>query len=127
VLLSEFLSDCFTGGALDVNSAFTLSSGVTPLPVACLKRSFPHAPALAAVLYLRALAIGRDKGNLQICIIAGYLVFFMHCGFAMLSIGCVRAKFAKHISMLILVDACTSGIAFYLFGCASLLLCLCRR
>lgn len=50
--------------------------------------------------------------------IVGYLVFFMHCGFAMLSIGCVRAKFAKHISMLILVDACTSGIAFYLFGCA---------
>jgi ammonia channel protein AmtB len=62
----------------------------------------------------------------QICIVAGYLVFFMHCGFAMLSIGCVRAKFAKHISMLILVDACTSGIAFYLFGCASLLLCSCR-
>jgi Amt family ammonium transporter len=62
------------GGALDVNSAFTLASG--------------------------------------------YLVFFMHCGFAMLSIGCVRAKFAKHISMLILVDACTSGLAFYLFGWA---------
>ena len=57
--------------------------------------------------------------------IAGYLVFFMHCGFAMLSIGCVRAKFAKHISMLILVDACTSGIAFYLFGCAALLADLC--
>lgn len=32
-------------------------------------------------------------------------MFLMHCGFAMLSIGCVRAKFAKHISMLILVDA----------------------
>lgn len=45
-------------------------------------------------------------------------MFFMHCGFAMLSIGCVRAKFAKHISMLILVDACASGIAWYLFGCA---------
>ena len=41
----------------------------------------------------------------------------MHCGFAMISVGCVRAKFAKHIAMLILVDACTSGIAWYFFGC----------
>lgn len=38
----------------------------------------------------------------------------------MLSIGCVRAKFAKHISMLILVDACASGFGFYLFGCIAL-------
>ena len=43
----------------------------------------------------------------------------MHCGFAMISVGCVRAKFAKHIAMLILVDACTSGIAWYFFGCAA--------
>lgn len=42
----------------------------------------------------------------------------MHCGFAMISVGCVRARFAKHIAMLILVDACTSGIAWYFFGCA---------
>lgn len=41
----------------------------------------------------------------------------------MLSIGCVRAKFAKHISMLILVDACASGFGFYLFGCIALQLC----
>ena len=40
----------------------------------------------------------------------------MHCGFAMISVGCVRAKFAKHIAMLILVDACTSAIAWYFFG-----------
>ena len=42
----------------------------------------------------------------------------MHCGFAMISVGCVRAKFAKHIAMLVLVDGCASGIAWYLFGCA---------
>lgn len=79
--------------------------------------------SVAAVPYLKYVsAIYSARGNVQICTAAGYLVFFMHCGFAMLSIGCVRAKFAKHISMLILVDACTSGIAFYLFGCASLLL-----
>ena len=46
----------------------------------------------------------------------------MHCGFAMISVGCVRAKFAKHIAMLILVDACTSGIAWYFFGYAAHLL-----
>ncbi|KAL0036808.1 hypothetical protein WJX79_010957 [Trebouxia sp. C0005] len=42
----------------------------------------------------------------------------MHCGFAMLSIGCVRAKFAKHIAILILVDATASALGFYLFGFA---------
>lgn len=50
-------------------------------------------------------------------------VFFMHCGFAMISVGCVRAKFAKHIAMLILVDACTSGIAWYFFGWVPSLIC----
>ena len=54
-------------------------------------------------------------------------VFFMHCGFAMLSVGCVRAKFAKHIAMLILVDACTSGIAWYFFGCVAWPPALCRK
>lgn len=49
---------------------------------------------------------------------SAYLVFFMHCGFAMLSIGCVRAKFAKHIAILILVDATASALGFYLFGFA---------
>lgn len=56
--------------------------------------------------------------NASFTLTSGYLVFFMHCGFAMLSIGCVRAKFAKHIAMLILVDACASGFGFYLFGYA---------
>jgi len=35
-----------------------------------------------------------------------------------LSIGCVRAKFAKHIAILILVDATASALGFYLFGFA---------
>lgn len=35
-----------------------------------------------------------------------------------LSIGCVRARFAKHIAILILVDACASAIGFYLLGYA---------
>lgn len=35
-----------------------------------------------------------------------------------LSVGCVRARFAKHIAILILVDACASAVGFYLFGYA---------
>lgn len=35
-----------------------------------------------------------------------------------LSVGCVRAKFAKHIAILILVDATASALGFYLFGYA---------
>ena len=49
---------------------------------------------------------------------SAYLVFFMHCGFAMLSVGSVRARFSKHICILILLDACASAIGFYLFGYA---------
>lgn len=49
---------------------------------------------------------------------SAYLVFFMHCGFAMLSVGCVRARFSKHICILILLDACASAIGFFLFGYA---------
>lgn len=36
----------------------------------------------------------------------------------MLSVGCVRARFSKHICILILLDACASAIGFYLFGYA---------
>ena len=42
-------------------------------------------------------------------LLSGYLVFFMQAGFAMLSAGSVRAKNAKNIILLNLLDAC--------FGC----------
>ena len=35
-----------------------------------------------------------------------------------ISVGCVRARFAKHIAVLILIDACASAIGYYLFGFA---------
>jgi ammonia channel protein AmtB len=35
-----------------------------------------------------------------------------------ISIGCVRARFAKHIAVLILIDACASAVGFYLLGFA---------
>ncbi|BDA50157.1 Ammonium transporter 1 member 1 [Coccomyxa sp. Obi] len=56
--------------------------------------------------------------NTQYLLASAYLVFFMHCGFAMISIGCVRARFARHIAVLILIDACASALGFYLFGFA---------
>ena len=55
----------------------------------------------------------KNKKNFQFQSSA-YLVFFMHCGFAMLSVGCVRARFSKHICILILLDACASAIGFFL-------------
>ena len=39
-------------------------------------------------------------------------------GCVQLSIGCVRARFAKHIAILILVDACASALGFFFFGYA---------
>lgn len=46
-----------------------------------------------------------------------------HCPDVMLlpvqiSVGCVRARFARHIAVLILIDACASALGFYLLGFA---------
>lgn len=51
-------------------------------------------------------------------LISGFLVFFMHCGFCMLSVGAVRSKNAKNIILKILLDACFGALAFYLVGFA---------
>lgn len=37
---------------------------------------------------------------------------------AQLSIGCVRSRFAKHIAILILVDAAASALGYFLTGYA---------
>jgi hypothetical protein len=42
----------------------------------------------------------------------------MYALFVQISIGSVRAQFAKHISILILVDACASALGFYIAGYA---------
>ena len=49
---------------------------------------------------------------------SGYLVFFMQAGFAMLCAGSVRAKNAKNIILLNILDACFGAIAWYLTGYA---------
>lgn len=37
---------------------------------------------------------------------------------AQISVGCVRARFAKHIAILVLVDACASALGYYITGYA---------
>ncbi|KAL4458386.1 hypothetical protein ABPG75_013251 [Micractinium tetrahymenae] len=49
---------------------------------------------------------------------SGYLVFFMQAGFAMLCAGSVRAKNAKNIILLNILDACFGCCAWYLTGWA---------
>lgn len=49
-------------------------------------------------------------------LISGYLVFFMQCGFCMLSAGSVRGKNAKNIILKNLLDACFGALGWYFFG-----------
>ncbi|KAL6783752.1 AMT1B [Auxenochlorella protothecoides x Auxenochlorella symbiontica] len=49
---------------------------------------------------------------------SGYLVFFMQAGFAMLCAGAVRAKNAKNIILLNLLDACLGSMCWYITGFA---------
>ncbi|KAJ1634797.1 ammonium transporter AmtB-like domain-containing protein [Pavlovales sp. CCMP2436] len=56
--------------------------------------------------------------NSKWLIIASLLVFMMHCGFAMLCAGCVRAKNTKNILLENILDACVGAIAFSSFGFA---------
>lgn len=56
--------------------------------------------------------------NNYFTVFSGYLVFFMQAGFAMLCAGSVRAKNAKNIILLNILDACFGCFAWYLTGFA---------
>lgn len=49
-------------------------------------------------------------------LVSGFLVFFMQCGFCMLSAGSVRGKNAKNIILKNLLDACFGALGWYIFG-----------
>jgi Amt family ammonium transporter len=49
---------------------------------------------------------------------AGFLVFFMQAGFAMVEAGLVRAKNAANIMMKNLMDFCVGTIGYFIFGYA---------
>jgi Amt family ammonium transporter len=51
-------------------------------------------------------------------LIAGFLVFFMQAGFALLEAGATRAKNAGAVFMKNLMDFCMCGMAFWAFGFA---------
>ncbi len=51
-------------------------------------------------------------------LIAGFLVFFMQAGFAMLTAGFVRSQETANILMKNMIDACVGGISFWLVGWA---------
>ena len=51
-------------------------------------------------------------------LIAGFLVFFMQAGFAMLTAGFVRSQETANILMKNMIDACVGGVSFWLFGWA---------
>lgn len=64
------------------------------------------------------LNIIESNVNIGYTLISGFLVFFMQCGFAMLCAGSVRAKNAKNIILLNLMDACFGAMAWYFLGYA---------
>ncbi|MCL6644945.1 MAG: ammonium transporter [Dehalococcoidia bacterium] len=49
-------------------------------------------------------------------LVAGFLVFFMQAGFAMLTGGFVRSKNTANILMKNMIDACVGGILFWAIG-----------
>lgn len=51
-------------------------------------------------------------------LIAGFLVFFMQAGFAMLTAGFVRSRETANILMKNMIDACVGGLSFWLVGWA---------
>ncbi|WP_322797211.1 ammonium transporter [Tepidiforma sp.] len=49
-------------------------------------------------------------------LVAGFLVFFMQAGFAMLTAGFVRSKNTANILMKNMIDACVGGLLFWAIG-----------
>ena len=56
--------------------------------------------------------------NTMFILVSGFIVFFMQCGFCMLSAGSVKRTNAKNIILKNLLDACIGALAWYLFGYA---------
>jgi ammonium transporter, Amt family len=71
----------------------------------------------AVLMYTLGLAQEVQTGsNVSFLLTSAYLVFVMQAGFAMLCAGSVRAKNTLNILLKNLIDACVSGVFFYLVG-----------
>ena len=64
------------------------------------------------------LSTSNTDANTAWLLQSGYLVFFMQAGFAMLCAGSVRAKNAKNIILLNILDACLGSICWWATGFA---------
>eukprot|EP00899_Mesostigma_viride_P007403 jgi/Mesvir1/16664/Mv12274-RA.1 len=60
----------------------------------------------------------QTDSNVMWVLLCSFLIFFMQGGFAMLSIGAVRAKNVKNILLYILLDATFGALGWYCFGYA---------
>lgn len=56
--------------------------------------------------------------NAAYTLLSGFLVFFMHAGFCMVEVGCVRAKNAKNTVIMTLLDAAFACVGWYATGYA---------
>lgn len=106
-------------GATDVNAGYTLLSGYLVRPAGERDARFvtgqQRAPSTCRLRPARPLPC--TTGATSDHTAAGRLlpppkVFFMQAGFAMLSAGSVRAKNAKNIILLNLLDACFGCLAW---------------
>lgn len=59
-----------------------------------------------------------DNNQMLLILMSAYLIFFMQCGFCMLTSGCVRLKNAKNMILKNLMDSCIGAIAWYFVGYA---------
>eukprot|EP01026_Neomeris_dumetosa_P027200 TRINITY_DN2211_c0_g1_i1.p1 TRINITY_DN2211_c0_g1~~TRINITY_DN2211_c0_g1_i1.p1 ORF type:complete len:472 (+),score=98.05 TRINITY_DN2211_c0_g1_i1:145-1560(+) len=64
------------------------------------------------------MVLQAGDANIFYLLVSGYLVFFMQCGFAMLSAGSVRSKNAMNIILKNLLDACFGALGWFIFGYA---------
>lgn len=68
--------------------------------------------------YATARVMDTTDSNNQWILRTGYMVFFMQAGFAMLCAGSIRAKNAKNIVLLNILDACLGSLCWYATGYA---------
>ena len=68
--------------------------------------------------YTTAAIMDTIDSNNQWLLKSGYMVFLMQAGFAMLCAGSVRAKNAKNIILLNILDACLGSLCWYATGYA---------
>ncbi len=68
--------------------------------------------------YADASVMDATDSDNQWMLQSGYMVFFMQAGFAMLCAGSVRAKNAKNIILLNILDACLGSLCWYATGYA---------